>query len=203
MKSWSAFHPLLAVLAPSAPVPLLDSVLREAAIELCTRTKAYTVALDEDVTEAGEAACQLSLPNNTQCIEVLDARCDGLSIFPVTRTEMLALPAKSGKPTTYTQVSPDVLTLYPTPDAAYPYTCHVALAPAMTSTGIEDWLYSRFYRAIADGASARLMLPGFEWSNGELSGYYAGRFEDAISKATVMASGGFNTSRPRFSGRFF
>jgi hypothetical protein len=76
------------------------------------------------------------------------------------------------------------VSLYPTPGQTGEIVCRVTYGPKMSATTLPDFLMDRYAEAIAAGAKARLMLmPGVQWSNPSLAGYYDGVFSSGITSA--------------------
>lgn len=209
MKAWSAFYPDVLIELPGAPLPLVDHWLRNAAIEFCERSKAYRLDLAALDTVAAQMGYAVTPPDGLEPIEILSVTYDG---EPLTVQAPGALSdrygdwqAEVGTPEYFTQQDGATLLLVPAPaDAAVAaLKIKAAVKPSPTATGIDDWLFSRWRTAIASGCKAHLLLMADKpWSNPDRATLNAGRFEEAIAKATGDANNGFVRATPRFGGSF-
>ena len=208
-KAWSAFYPDVIPDLPGAPFPLVDHHLRNAAIDFCERSKALVVDLDPIDAVSGLQAYDLPLPSGTDLVEIAGARFSGKKITPKSPAYLDAnredWNTEQGTPEHYTQQGKDSLLLVPIPqvDAATAIKIKAAVKPSNTSTGVDDWFYAQFRKAIAAGCKAVMMaMPDEKWSNPDRVALNAGIFDAAANDATGDAANGFTRARPRFSGGF-
>jgi hypothetical protein len=209
MKAWSTFYPDVLPELPGAPLPMVDHWLRNAVIEFCERSKALVADLDLINAVTGQPGYVLPAPTGTDMVEVVGAWFSGKKITP---KSPLYLDGKyedwateTGTPDHYTQQAKDSILLVPMPeaDAVGALKIKAAIKPSATSTGVDDWIFAQFRKAIAAGCKAGMMaMPSVEWANPDRVALNASLFEDAVTKATEAAANGFTRAKPRYSGGF-
>lgn len=209
MKAWAEFYPYTLPELPGVPAPMLDHGLRQAATDFCERSKVYVQRLAAVSAVAGQMAYTLTLPEDTELVEVVEVLYKGKPLEPEA-PEYLAgqygdWRAKTGQPHHYLHRGSDELLLVPAPaeDASSSIVVDAALKPSSTAPGIDDWVFSRWRDAIATGAKARLMtMAGRPWSRPDLAPFYDAMFAAAIRQAAAAANSGFVRHRPRARGIF-
>jgi hypothetical protein len=209
MKAWSAFYPDVLPDLPGAPLPMVDHWLRNAAIELCERSKALVADLDLIDAVANQPGYELLMPTGSDLVEITSAWFSGKKITPKSPLYLDShyedWTAQVGTPEHYTQQGMDSVLLVPMPsaDSAGAIKIKAAIKPSATATGVDDWLYAQFRKALAAGCKAGMMaMPGVAWANPDRVTLNAGLFEAAVSDAMASASNGFTRAKPRFSGGF-
>lgn len=110
----------------------------------------------------------------------------------------------TGTPEHYTQVATDSLLLVPAPDTAETgaIAIRAAIKPGTAATGIHDWLFSQYRKAIGAGALANLLAMKQPWADPDRALLNQTKFEAAIVSATPAATDGHVQAVPRFSGSF-
>lgn len=209
MKAWAEFYPDSLPELPGVPLVMLDHWLRQTAIEFCERSRAYVVELAPIDAVAGQMAYPLTLPAETDLVEVVGVEFADEPLDPRApgelRREYGNWRAEIGTPQAYTQRGLDALLLVPAPAAAAAAAIVVeaALKPAAAATGIADWVFTRWREPLVAGVKAKLMaMADRPWTQPDRVPLYAGQFEAAIASATTAANAGFVRSRPRARGVF-
>jgi hypothetical protein len=185
MIQWKKFYPLMTAHTGPCPTATLKASLAEAAADFCARTYVWQSRLDPEQTDAGEPLYTLSADGVVE--SVLWMSVDGREIAHVHSGDIPpSVASQTGSPVAFSLVNDFELRFYPTPDATYTFEAVVALKPALSARGVEDFLYENHGRAIANGALALLLaMPAREWTNLELAVVYQQLFERGIAKARV------------------
>ena len=209
MKAWSAFYPDLLPEIPSAPLPIVDQWLRNAAIEFCERSKAWVVDLALIDAVANQMSYALGLAADTELVEIITVWFANKKITPESprflEQTFADWPAKTGTPLYYTQQDAGSILLVPAPDAAATGAIKIkaAVKPGLAATGIEDWIFSQWRQGLVAGAKAKLFaMNGTPWASPDHVAFNLALFEATIEQATDKAANGLVRSRPRFSGKF-
>lgn len=209
--AWTAWYDEIVPDLPGAPtLTLVKNAIRNAAIEFCDRTWVYRVAHDPLAVEANVPDYELEPPTKTALVKVLRAWYDKKEIYPKTQDELAQLfshwPSITGTPLYFTQRSPDVLLLVPTPAASLQdaLTAEIAIKPTRASTGISTDLFEKYLEEIAYGAKARLFAMSRKpWSDVTLAAYNRGMFDECVGKAKVQAVKGHTRARLRVKPHFY
>mgnify|MGYP007090083687 CR=1 FL=1 len=189
------FEDMLNDLLPDVPGcqnDLAINALRNAAIELYTKSWIYTQACDSQQTVIGQAEYDLDTFNQYKLIGIVSASIDDANILPVGKTSLnrsnLRWQDDTGQPTNYFSYDYTTLRLYPIPDRVSTLNVTVALTPAKTATGIENFIYDLYSEQLAAGAKARLMLiPNKPFTDVNASREYRAQFSAAITDAKWRA----------------
>lgn len=159
--------PLIVSVVRGAPIPWVETELRESAITFFQRTQAWVEDLDPATLIAGETTIELDIPPGAAMAVLLAATANGAP---------LRLPrdaAGSGDTIVFARSYRDDVEVAAT----------AALKPAFLSQGIPDDV-REFAPAIIHGAIARLKAHGgVEWSDPQGSVMALGRYKDEIAKA--------------------
>jgi hypothetical protein len=194
LTAWSAFYDEVMPGLPGIETSIVDNALRNAAIELCTKSLIHKVTLDPFNTVIGTAEYDVSYDNSTVVAKINDGYVDtSTRIYPTTRDALLASntvwETDTGGVTHFLHTDHATIRLYRIPDAVQTISLNVSLAPARTATGVEAFIYQRWLEGIASGALKRLCaIPGKPWSSPELATYHGGQFALAISDARIQAT---------------
>lgn len=211
MTLWSAFYPYVLAEVPMAPEPLVDFMLRKAAIDFCEETAVHSIQADAIDVLAGTAVYPLVPPGviiAPAVTAVPDPELDVCMVkyawlnnqpLPYVSQEILNQQSTTywrndtgDKPTGFTQDDQDNLILYPNPTRDYTGTNGLLLTlvvrPSLAATGVKDWIGKRYVQEISYGAVAMLTgMVGKPWSNPEAEQKYTVKFEAAKTKATIDA----------------
>jgi hypothetical protein len=198
MATWDKWFPDVLPQVPGCPNPVVRHELRRAAQALLTATRAWQENLAPLPVAAGqdEVTIAPTTPAQQQIVRIESVWLDGQRLEPVTPDELDGATTDNwgthtGAPSRYLQLTPGVLTLYPTPaaNAITGLLVRVSLCPSDTATTIPDDLALRYSDEIQVGARARLMLyPNKPWSNPQLGITYAQDFNGAIGAAAAKAA---------------
>lgn len=184
----------------------------EAAIELCTKSGAWTEILDLVYTNNGTHSYELDLPKDSRALLITDVWAGSRLLAPKTMAELSrVLPdwqTAQGDPSYYNQQNWEELRVYPTPNnpASQALTVRAQLAPKRGATTFPDSLVDRRLQGIAAGALARLMLkPGQSWSNPQLAAFHQNVFLTDCGNARVeqfheRVQGSVRVTPRRFGG---
>lgn len=183
MKTWSAFYHLVVPEVQGAPLPVIDSALRQVAIDFTTSSLVHQVALADIAITPGTASYTPTVPDGYSIALMLEAWIDNEQLSQTAASALATgyqnWRTEAGRVTSYLSETPDSILLYRIPDDTYTgkvIKCRAALTPVQSATGIEDWLFEAYAQQIADGAKAYLMrLPG-PWANPTMLQYYSGAY---------------------------
>ncbi|MDB5814426.1 MAG: hypothetical protein JWN23_1543 [Rhodocyclales bacterium] len=186
---------------PGAGTAIVLHALRRAARDFCADSKVDRVDLTPITTIAGTADYALTMPADTDLVEVLKVKrsagdCRTPWLKPVLVDQMWD-ETDTGRPLFYSVSQDDVLTLIPKPNAASSIIVTVALAPLMTANTIRDQLALDWGQVIAMGAKAMLMsMPKKLWTEPAAAQHY--RYEFEAEKAKARLSGVRGKTRAPF-----
>lgn len=202
MADWSAWFDEVLPDVPGCPQDVATNAIRNAAIELCERSRVYLVDHPPISAVANQAAYAWAPGAGLKVVRAESVWFDGVPLAPITSDDLAARYPKwsveAGTPRGYLQEGLDTLTLVPKPsaDMADAITAKVVVAPSRAATGILDALWERYLEAIASGAKARLMsIPEKPYSNPKEAERHAAAFDDAIARARLAAFRGHGRAR--------
>jgi len=176
--AWDSFLPYIQPLLPGCPEIIIETHLQEAAAEFCGISQIWRYDIDKDYTSRNTAEYDVEVPTRTVLEDVLVLYVNGQPISRVS-DQHYALPSGSanGRPMSFSIYQDSQIRFYPTPDGKYEFEGTGVIKPALTATGVENFIYETHGRSIACGAIYRLaMIPGKEWTNFELGAYYKSEF---------------------------
>lgn len=105
------------------------------------------------------------------------------------------------EPGDYVQHSPSVIELAESVTAESKAKALIILKPRPGCTSVPDSILDRWPDCIAAGVKARLMaMPGNDWSNPQLSGYYASEYKTMWMAAAADVRNEFGVSRKGRAG---
>lgn len=177
---------------PGCTNELAVNALRNAAIELCTKSWIYIQASDPQNTVIGQAEYDLDTFNLYKPIGIVSASFNDAALTPIGITSLnrsnLRWQDDTGTPTNYFSHDYTTLRLYRIPDLVGTLNVTIALTPAKNATGIENFIYDLYSEQLAAGAKARLMLiPNKPFSEPNTSREYRAQFSAAITDAKWRA----------------
>lgn len=203
---WSDWHPFTKPELPGVPEPLLDHYIRLVAIDFFEESQTWVVETDVTDLVAGTGTYPLAPPasitTGADVAQIKWAWVNNQQILPASQEELGQLfqywgDVTGGAVSNYTQLTQDTVTLYPIPDFDLTggLRMKVALRPSLTSTGVPDWLGSKYITEIASGVKAEMMgMVGQPWSNPEGEAKYSALFASGLTKATVEGNRSFTRS---------
>lgn len=212
----SALLPLVRPLLPGVPDPVIEFQLRQAAIVACERTKIWRETVVMTMT-ANDAA--ISAPSYAEVHEIEWATWEGAPLSPAVfndeTTEAKTGVASEGRPISYTQASPGVITLVPYMDGTLRLS--LILKPrqgqslgATPGNPFQDaynvvpaFMINQFGQILRDGAVARVCeLPDAGAFDLERAGIYEAKFQRAIDAVHSRTLRGQQKAPIRIKSRF-
>jgi len=192
MTVLSTWFPDLRLIAPTAPVPLLERSVREAARAFCQRTYVWQAWLAPMPVSAAPSTYHFALPRQAELLRVQRATLDDQPLAVVRTLDLARDPIQASHAGSAALVALENSTFTLRAPRAGALQVQVALAPARTAQSLPDVLAGQWFEAIADGAKARLLtMPGVDWVNPEQAAYAQAQFDGAVAAAisTVWRSG--------------
>lgn len=201
VTAWSSFYPYILPEVPGVPEPLLDHVIRNAAIDFCEETGVQYIDAAPINVVAGTAKYAIDTADvELDCSVVKFAWLENQPL-PFVPQDMLNDQTgvywpdqEADRPTGFTQDDQTHIILYPKPKLSITGGLKMKLVvrPSLTSTGVTDWVANRFIQEIAYGALSMLAgMVGKSWSNPEAEAKYRAAFEAGKTRATIDANRSF------------
>ena len=160
---WSSFYAYVQPEVPTLPLPVLDHVLRKAAIEFCEETAIHAIDATPITVVADTGTYALDSGDPELDVSIVKfAWYDGKPL-PFVSQEILNdqtgvyWPDQTSTAATgFTQQDHGNLILYPIPTVGVTDGLKLKLVvrPSLTSTGVYDWIANRFIQEISFGALA-------------------------------------------------
>lgn len=190
---WAEFYDEVMPGLPGIETNIVDNALRNAAIELCTKSLVHKVTLDPFNTVSGTAEYDVSYDNSTVVAKINDGYAGSERIRPVTRDQLqvsnTVWETDTGTVTNFLHVEHATIRLYRIPNSVQTISLNVSLAPSRAAPGVEAFIHQRWLEGIASGALKRLCaIPGKPWSSPELAMYHGQQAAVAIADARIQAS---------------
>lgn len=206
--TWDRFLPYIQPYLPGCPEITIETHLREAAADFCSRSEVWEFDLDPDFTSRNTADYEIDVPTGAVLENILFLSIGGVTATRVSSKYIDNTLGAKGAPGKYSVYQDTSIRMYPTPDGKYEFSGTAILRPSLTATGVEDFIFERYAREISCGAIYRLAeIPGKEWSNPDVALYHKMMFhkgaDDAKNRATqrsnlrVAAVGFDGTARRR------
>lgn len=180
---------------PGCPDFTAERAIRDSAIEFFDSTLTYTVNQDPEPVYAGLDVVDLEIPAQTRLVQVLRAQIGKRRLDRIARDELYhsgrEWKTEVGAPVAITMETETSIRLLPIADQATGESLLIqfAVAPTRAATSIPDELGERYFREIAMGAMAQLMLmQGRSWSNLKNGVGYRQMYERAIREAKLTAA---------------
>tara|TARA_E500000081_G_scaffold147156_1_gene171049 strand:+ start:747 stop:1376 length:630 start_codon:yes stop_codon:yes gene_type:complete len=176
---WDKFYPYIQPYLPGCPEVVIETHLKEAAADFFARSEIWRFDIDPDFTSASTKDYELDTPTNAVLENIYELLLDDQCITRISdRHVNISRFTTNGKPIYYAIYQDTSVRFYPTPDKKYTFSGIGVLKPSLAATGVEDWIYETYGRCISYGAISRLAeVPGKEWHNPELAGYYRSKFD--------------------------
>lgn len=205
---WAAWYPYVQPEVPGAPQPLIDHYVRQAAIYFLKESQVWTQTLDAIDIVDGTASYTLTVPasitTGAEVSMVKWAWADGNQIFPASQEELSMLNSNwetmTGSALThYTQLVDTEIRVFPEPDFSLTggLVIKAVLRPTLTSTGVPDWIGTKYVNEIAAKAKADMMgMVSQPWTNPDGETKYSTLFASTLAKATVEANKSFTRTSP-------
>lgn len=177
---WSEMFPVLQMAAMSAPPNIMETALRQSAIEFLSRTGALERDVYIDLQE-GVMDYQLHGPDGYRVNFVREVCADGLKLRSAP-----SIDCQYVNPGMYVFMPPDSLVLGSQPDEDLPdgLLVRASLQPSQDSCAIDDDIYQRYGEIIVEGALSRmLIIPNTPWFSTQSGGIALRRFKSGINRA--------------------
>lgn len=198
MASFSDFMPDIAPWVGGCPTIMIEQAILNATIEFCRESLWWRVDHDPITAMPSVSEYDLSAPSGSAIIRPVSATFEGDDLPPKDTNWLDAnvtdWQTDEGNIYYFNVPSHGTVRLVRIPEKLYLNALRVrmALMPSRTATTIDDTIYNHHYETIGHGAKARLMaVPDKPWSNPGEAAYYAGLFEQAVSKARIEAEMGY------------
>ena len=177
---------------PSAPNPLIQNKVRQAAIEVCKRTMVSRETLDLIDIEDGVKKYKLEPPSSCLKIwRVLWMKHASVRLLnPIARHGMVSMGfdwenATGEAATDWIQITNDVVQLWPAPTKNLDegLEAHVAFIPDPQSPKLDERLYFYYKEAIVAGTLSKLLnMSGTDWYDRNSAMFREKEFQVEISK---------------------
>jgi hypothetical protein len=173
----------------------IERAVRDAAVEFCETTLAYTVDQDPTPVIPNVAEVDLDIPRDTRLVQVLRAQIGRVPLERISRDDLFNSGRDwkndKGRPQAITFETERSVRLVPTPDQrlAEPLFLRFAVAPTMASSSIPDAIGERYFRDLVYGAKAKLLMMAEQpWANPPLANLCRSLFERGMREATLTVS---------------
>lgn len=185
---------------PGCSEDMAINALRNACIELLTKSWIYTQPSDPQQTVIGQAEYDLDTYTGYRNIGIVSAYFDDFALQPAGVTMLnrsnLRWQDDKAKPTHYFSNDYTTIRLYKIPDSVGTLNVSIALTLAKNASGVENFIYDLYSEQIASGAKARLMLiPGKSYTEPNASREYRAQFAAAITDAKWRAHKSLTTAQ--------
>jgi len=206
MATLNSFYPYIIPHVNGCPEITVDTSLKSAIIEFCERT--LIIQRDHDpvsiVKDIADYDFETPLSGHL-IIKIMNAWHQGTPLNPISPDDVhdptiynkFALEDNTtltGMPRNIFQKDERTFTLLPIPDktTSLSLTMRVALKPTRATTTVEDVLYEDYAEIIADGTLSTLMMsPNKKYSNTQMAGFHAMRFQQGINKVKQLSTKGY------------
>jgi hypothetical protein len=189
-RDYADLIPRIAVHVLTCPDPVITQAVSDAARDFCARSHVWRQEFS-GTTTSGHAEFAPTLAAG-QAFAFESIHRGGVLVRRVSEGDLPEdWSSRSGIPEYWFTRTPGNARLYPTPDASYSLTGIAVCKPTPSETVLEDWLYDDHYEDLVHGALFRLMIvPGKDWSNGDVASFHSQAFESAIDKARLRRYAG-------------
>jgi hypothetical protein len=171
---------------PGCPQPVIQTFIRNAAIDVCERTGSWRYKHATVTTTAGTYEYAFVPEAGAEVYSIITASLNGSDMAPVTLESLhqmypkwpSSVSAERATPKYYTQISPITFHVALVPDnSTDTIEMFVSQRPTRASTGMNEAVMDDLEDAIVHGALQHLLtLPERTWSDNELAAYHAKQF---------------------------
>lgn len=196
--NFSAFYDDVLSECSRATAEIALNAIRNATIELCTRSRIWTFTTVDQSATVAVADYALTVPVDSEVVEVLSGYYNGYYLPHRTQDQLDfdysgKWQALTGAPRVVTTNVPGTVTVVPIPDAtlASALKFRVALRPTRTAAAFDpSGVFStEHYETILHGALARLMTAiSKPYSNAKAGQHHEGKFMAGLNRARVRAN---------------
>lgn len=162
MANVADFRPFVRLSIATAPNAVVDHSLVRAARKFCERSTAIRVDLTPVDAAADTAVYTLTLPTDTEVVDIIEVLYEGRKLTPKTHKELSKMDPEyrttPGTPYFYVYEGSNQLRLVGVPTAASVGAIEVeaAIKPTIAATAVHDDLYDMYFETISEGALATL-----------------------------------------------
>ncbi len=202
----SAFMPLVLPYVPGCAEIAAEAMVRQAAIEFCTRSLAHQRTLDAVATDAGSAEVDFDIGKDVVVAKLLACWLNRrpLGLAAPAWLDGRDLPLAGMPKAAYVTDGTRKLFLDAIPGAGQQLVARVALRPSMVATTLDDALFERYSLAISHRAIALLAAqPDKSYSNPQVAMTAQGEFDQALTRARVAVFKGHSRAAARVTPDFF
>lgn len=188
----SSFRKDIILRVRKCPTPVIDHMLRLAAIDFCERSRVWQED-EEDLITTVDGTPEYTIASTSsegEIAGIVELHFDDTNDTELgVKTEKELRDNDSGwriledKPTDYIQKDLTTVRLYPIPDDEYDIDGKLWLTPNKTGTTLPDFLYQEWREEIGWGALERILTLPEVWKDLDLALYYGTKFENGIDKA--------------------
>jgi hypothetical protein len=191
----------IVAITPKVPPPLVDTVVRHAAIEFCRTAGVWIEDLAPISSVVDQDEYTLTSANSDGHVRhVISVIYDDVNLgrqewnsFKIDHPDHPNTNSTS-TPFKFTMKTRDTLVLFPIPDTAVANGIEVrcTIIPKQTATGFDSEVAEDYEEYIIHGALFRLLtMPGKDWSNPQAGEYHGRRFRSGIVSARSRIEKGF------------
>lgn len=198
MRDMDDFLPLINVWAPGAPEPVTLNFLRQAAKELCQRTRCWRFTDSFETT--GDDIEVMCTPPYSDLFEIEWARFNDMELEAKTPAGDM-LFHDSGQPKYITQTSPNTVSLEPR--ATGTLSLSLFLMPSIGTDVLPAFMLDQFGDALAAGTLSRLLvLPNQPYSNPNLGMFKKQEWDAVLDRNFAFNMRGQQRARKRTKSSF-
>lgn len=182
---WSDLYQEILPHVAGCPEPLIDDALRRTVTKFCRETHIWKEQLDDIYPVSGVTRYQLALPEETQLLELSDAR------YNTGNGKTSQVPMNE-----WPTVNVFGLLTFSEDPGNKPIQIHGILIPSKDATGVPDRIGEHYRESLIHGAIAMLQeIPKRDWSAPEYASFHKAEFNSGIFEAKRRKARG-NTERP-------
>jgi len=205
MIAWSSWTNDLAVHVIGCPSVVIEAEVRKAAQEFFRQSKCWRIEENARAVSAGVQSVDATPTSSDLDLVNVDAvRFDGNLLAP-TSIELLDqlysgdwADDTATAPTCYFQLTPNIVRVYPIPDAdaVTGIALRLVVAPSDASAGLDDGIAAMYRKEIRTGALASLLMyQKTDWTNFDLGLAYMKLFDSMIASANSASAKAFVRAR--------
>lgn len=209
MIPFTSYLPEVLPYVPGCPRAVAMNAIRKAVIELCQRAHVWRHT-DTVSTVIDQGEYQITIPDKSKPMLLKGVAYNGRDINPITEDELdrrsASWRSSTGSPQRYLEVTPNLVRIYPIPDAVEvdALSFRVVLKPSRDAIEAPDHIYDDYSGAIAAGAlSELLMQTGKPWAEPKASPAHGAKFEHAVAQASMRVRKSHTTAKLRVAARPF
>lgn len=189
---------------PGVETPMVDFQLRRCLRDFYKRSCTWRQLFQFNTT--AEASAYNMVPTYGTVAAILKVKIEHVPIDPIVEdARHCAGLVEDAKPTNWHSAHPNIVTLYPTPDAAYATEVETALTLALDGDDLfEEDTYINYAEIVANGTIAFLQgMPAKPWTQFDSAKYLKRQYDNAVLalRASLRDGGQPNNSTlrgPRF-----